>query len=229
MFNEDKGTFIIYGFGPMKNYTETNEWSEYREKIKKIQIIDGITTIGSFAFHYNNNGDYGYPNIESLEMPNSITHIYKAAFSHCEGLKHVTWSKELIYIDDYAFDYCSIQEMTSFPPKIQTIGLEAFSHGCLTETISIPKSLKLLGSSVFFGWKNLKTVNIEIQNTEFRVKNNVLFDKVFQTILLYPAKREGEEYVIPTGIKTLNPYSFSYASNLKSLRIPSSVTSIGSN
>ena len=59
-FTEESGLFIIYGIGPTTNFTAgANTWQEYRNTIKKIKIVDGITTIGERFFFYNVEADYG--------------------------------------------------------------------------------------------------------------------------------------------------------------------------
>ena len=82
--NED-GVLTITGQGAMQTW-ETEEkvpWNSMRQEIKKIEIADGVTSIGAYAFS-------NCINITETEMPESVQEIGEYAFFNCSGLATLT-------------------------------------------------------------------------------------------------------------------------------------------
>lgn len=78
------GTLKITGSGEMLNWTtpETVPWNEAKSEIKKIEIAEGITSIGSYAFS-------NCENLTTITVPDSVQHIGEYAFFNCGGLSTV--------------------------------------------------------------------------------------------------------------------------------------------
>ena len=73
----DDGTLTISGTGDMPDYKQYNTpWFDDREKIKKVVIEDGVTSIGENAFFY-------CPALTSITIPNSVTSIGECTFKGC--------------------------------------------------------------------------------------------------------------------------------------------------
>ena len=53
-------------------------WENYEFEIKKVVISDGITSIGKNAFAM-------FINLESIEIPDSVTKIGDSVFYYCIG------------------------------------------------------------------------------------------------------------------------------------------------
>ena len=68
----------------MLNWTtpETVPWNEAKPEIKKIEIAEGITSIGSYAFS-------NCENLTTITVPDSVQHIGEYAFFNCGGLSIV--------------------------------------------------------------------------------------------------------------------------------------------
>lgn len=69
----------------MQNWNAESEvpWNAQRGKIKKIQIVNGVTTVGAYAFS-------GCANAVETEIPGSIQEIGEYAFFNCSVLSTVT-------------------------------------------------------------------------------------------------------------------------------------------
>lgn len=81
---DTNGTLKITGSGEMLNWTtpETVPWNEAKPEIKKIEIAEGITSIGSYAFS-------NCENLTTITVPDSVQHIGEYAFFNCGGLSAV--------------------------------------------------------------------------------------------------------------------------------------------
>ena len=72
----------ISGNGAMKNWGGNEElpWSKYQ--IKSVEILNGVTSIGAFAF-----ADCA---LSSVTIPGSVKNIGERAFYGCIGLTKIT-------------------------------------------------------------------------------------------------------------------------------------------
>ena len=114
---DDTGTLTISGTSVMKNYDVWKSngkmpWYSYGPNIKQINIQEGVTSIGNYAF-------YDCRNLTSIEIPNSITYIGDYAFHGCTSLASVTIPESVTSMGRYVFEYCnsltSIQVDTKNP------------------------------------------------------------------------------------------------------------------
>ena len=71
----------------------------YQNAIQKVEIGDGVTSIGSNAF------DRCY-SLSSVTMPNGVTSIGSYAFANCYSLSSVTMPNGVTSIGDFAFSIC---------------------------------------------------------------------------------------------------------------------------
>jgi len=69
---------------------------EYRDKVKKVIVKDGVTSIGEWAF-------YGCTSLTSVDIPSSVTRIWNSAFEYCRKL--TIHCKKGSYADRYAREY----------------------------------------------------------------------------------------------------------------------------
>ncbi len=101
-----------------------------------------------------------------------------------------------------------------------------FSYCINLATITFPKNLSVFSSS-FSGCRNLKEVKIDPSNSHFTLVDGVVYNMNRDSVVLYPARKDGTEYTIPTGTVTIGEYAFSW-SNLQKIIIPSTITRIRS-
>lgn len=87
----------------------------YLNTIRKIEIGDGITSIGDLAFFSCNS-------LSQVTIPNGITSIEGYAFSNCYSLSQVTIPNDVTSIERYAFFNCSslgyIKFTRNSPPTV---------------------------------------------------------------------------------------------------------------
>ena len=63
-------------------------------------------------------------------------------------------------------------------------------------------------------------------NPSYKSENGVLLNRLGTTLILYPARRSGKSYDVP-GVKTIESYAFQGATNLTSVKVSDSTTTIG--
>ncbi|MBR6027505.1 MAG: leucine-rich repeat domain-containing protein [Clostridia bacterium] len=90
---------IIYGYGPMYNYSEFAEhpWSR---SIKKVVINDGVTSIGDFAFGW-------CTDLTTVTIPDSVTSIGRSAFYECTSLTSLIIPVSVTSIGNAVFNHCT--------------------------------------------------------------------------------------------------------------------------
>lgn len=105
-------------------------------------------------------------------------------------------------------------------------------HGLLESTISEVKeaeseNVETIGPKAIIGCKNLKEINVSLQNKFYTEVDGVLFDKNMETLLVYPGANENEEYIVPDGIRRIDKVAFAGCSNLKKIILPETLEDIG--
>jgi len=108
------GTFIIEGQGNMYDYNKgtDTDWCKYRYEIKKVEIRNGITSIGSYAFGYCSS-------LQSVSLPESLMRIREYGFNGCNSLEEVSLPENLLKLYEYAFNNCSSLKKIMIPQKLK--------------------------------------------------------------------------------------------------------------
>ena len=85
--NSEGLSLIISGNGDMSDYSEETKapWSENTSNIKDIDLEDGVTSIGSYAFA-------GCSNVEEVVISENIRSVGENAFSNCTALRVIRYS-----------------------------------------------------------------------------------------------------------------------------------------
>lgn len=177
---DSSGTLRISGTGVMYNQqygwstgsygSSDTPWKSYNKQIVKVEIGDGITTIGDGVF-------CGLINLSVFpEIPDSVTEIGYGAFAGCENMSgELKLSSKLTRIGAWAFKKCTnITGSLVLPAGVSVIEEEAFAYctgldgslemhsnvteietlafgGCtsLSGTLEIPGSVKKIGAYAF--------------------------------------------------------------------------------
>ena len=147
-------------------------------------IPDSVTTIGYAAFSHCSS-------LTSVTIPDSVTTIVEWAFGNCSSLTSVTIGDSVTTIRDNTFQGCSSLTSITIPDSVTTIGMDAF-YGCNGLTnVTIPDSVTTIGRSAFYGCSSLTSVSIG------------------------------------NSVTTIGDYAFYKCRSLTSVTIPDSVTTIG--
>ena len=225
--------------GNLSNYAP---WNDKRQDVKKVVVKGDVTNIGDWAF-------WGCGNLASVSLPDSATRIGSYAF--CSGLSQIVLPKNLTTIESRAFEGCSNLKKIILPDSVTSIGKHAFSNCSSLETVVLSDSLISIGDYAFYGdfllsnieiprnvaqignlafayCNKLKSIPVEEGNIHFCSKNGILYNKDMTKIVCYPAgKTDISQFDIPDGIAEIGVSAFANCMALRTIEIPSSVTTIG--
>ena len=101
-------------------YTEC-PWESDKYTITTVEIQDGITNIGSYAFSI-------FSQLTSVTIPNSVKEIGESAFSGCSSLISITIPSNVEEIGKSAFYDCNRLIYVTIPASVVTIGYGAFYY-----------------------------------------------------------------------------------------------------
>ena len=154
---DKKGTLKITGKGAMYSYKMVSgkgntPWWKHQNKIKKVVVSKGVTTIGSYSFAC-------CESLTGISLPGSLKTIGEGAFGATPGLKNVSLPKGVKTIGRIAFSESAIESI-SIPKSVTVIGEGAFALSLL-KSVVIPSSVTSIGRSAFECCYNLESVKIQ--------------------------------------------------------------------
>ncbi len=216
-FDEINGKLTISGTGAISdNYMG---WESFKSDIKNIEISNGITKIGVYAFEsctslisveltdslvcISEGAFYNCTNLRSIEIPDGITKIEAYTFSGCTSLEKVIIPDSVVNVDENAFkETVSLLDVyykgdvadwceISFNESIFSTGVNLYINDALIENLVIPNGITTIGDYVFSFCTSLKSVEM------------------------------------PKSLTRIGEGAFYNCTNLQSIEIPESVTSIG--
>jgi len=203
------GLLSITGTGAMNNYNYYSSvpWYSNKEYVKTVEISNGVTSIGDYAF-------YKCSGLTSVTIPNSVTSIGKDAFCICSGLTSITIPNSVTSIGDYAFEYCRGLTSVTIGNSVTYIGIYAF-RGCSGLTsVTIPNSVTSIGEGTFRECSGLTSVTIG--NSVTSIGSSAFCECSSLTSV-----------TIGNSVTSIGEAAFVGCSGLTSIEIPNNVTSIG--
>ena len=209
---DSDGVLTISGTGKMKDYEYYGDlppWFdfEYSGKVKSLRILNGVTSIGSFAFC-----DCWF--LSSVSIPNSVTSIGNYAFSNCRSLTSAAIPNSVTSIGNYAFVQCYSLTSMTIPKGVMSIGESTFYDCRSLTSVTIPGGVRSIGESAFSNCASLTSVTVPNDVTSI---GNYAFSNC--TSLTNMA--------IPKGVTSIGMFTFTGCTSLTSVTIPNGVTSIG--
>ncbi|MGN1019899.1 MAG: leucine-rich repeat domain-containing protein [Aristaeellaceae bacterium] len=163
--------------------------------------LDGrtVTGIGDWAFRL-------CLSLESVTLPDSVTHLGINPFTDCQSLREINVSPEhpaLEVVDGVLFSKADrrlvcyplgLENMDyTVPEGVESIGGYAFFRCMGLGEITLPDSLKSIGTYAFFRCNGLKSIDL------------------------------------PEGLTSLGDYAFHWCASLESITLPDSLTQMGEN
>lgn len=164
--------------------------------------------------------------LESIVMPDSVTHIGRYAFYKCTALADVTLNEGLVFLGESAFDGCAALEELALPETLTTISQNALANTGITQ-LYFPAAV----SSALLGTMPcLEAIEVDPESMAYLSHEGVLFEKARFQLICYPPAKADTAYVFPDGSKRIDFSAFFGVRALKEITLPASVERIyGSN
>ena len=195
---------------------------------RKTEIRDGYDTF-----------EYGIFDLKKKQL------VYQ--LRHKSSIK--TDNKDFVIEDDVFVKYNGDDKKVVIPEGIKAVGPCAFWDNQSIEEVVLPNSLISLGGDTFYNCRNLKKVvipskveeiannpfagcpllSLENHSKNFKLVDDVLFDKKKTILIYYSISKKNEKYKIPYGVSIVGKHSFFIADNLKEVIIPSTVRKLENN
>lgn len=182
--------------------------------------------IGDYYYRLDDSNHTGAITNKKMSTTIQISNSYSGNVKIPSSVTYEGETYEITRIENYAFYKCSS-----------------------LERISIPKTIKEIGQMAFEGCSQLQNISVEIENTTFSSRDDILYDKGQTTVLLCAAQKEGvcdlpntivkignsafsgcskiTKIVLPSKLTTIESSAFSECSSLASIALPDALTSIG--
>ena len=178
----------------------------YQNSVKKIEIGNGVTSIGGYAFYFCSS-------LASITIPDGVTSIEEHAFGSCYSLASITIPDGVTSIGGYAFNSCYSLASITIPDGVTSIGGYAFNGCSSLASITIPDGVTSIEGSVFDSCYSLASITIpdgvtSIEESAFNGCSSLA------------------SITIPDGVTSIRSYAFYFCSSLASITIPDGVTSI---
>ena len=222
--------------GSMTNYYPDDDyyhdkapWKNYRGEIKKVNIGEGVTSIGNCAFYgctaltdvgipgtvtdIGNEAFYNCISLTRITIPDSVTRLGTGAFDNCWRLADITMPETMSVIEKFAFKGCKALTSLNFPSGVTNISLGVFRESGLT-SFTIPEGVMNISQDAFLGCASLTSVTIPEGVTGIGIS-------AFQRCSSL------ESVAIPDSVTSISERAFMGCSSLESVDIPGTVTSIG--
>ena len=133
-----------------------NDAFEHCTNLSSVTIGNEVTSIGRYAF-YNCLGL-----TEELVIPDSVETIGNSAFNGCINLTSITIGKNVTSIRDDAFGGCSgLTGELVIPDSVEQLGYGAFNRCGNLTSISIGNGINLIRYNAFDKCTNVKVIHID--------------------------------------------------------------------
>ena len=148
-------------------------------------------------------------------------------FERCTSLASIVLPENLTTIGNKAFSGCTALEKVIFGEKITTIDSNAF-NGCISLTsIALGEDVSTIGECAFHDCRSLRSIVVKGGNKHYKSVNDVLFNKVGNVLVKFPAGKEIEEFNIPSTVKKIEYGAFYGCKAIKSITFSEGLTEIG--
>ena len=238
------GTLTVGGTGNMKDFNSAGApWYSVKDGVASLQISNGVTSIGAYAFQ-NCNSISGLANI-----PNSVTAIGNYAFYSCSSLTAITIPTSVISIGATAFANCTgLTSITSFNPSpvLISMGSNVFTGINLTTCVLYVPASAISAYQAAAQWKDFTHIQgpSNTWNIGSPVAANVTATLLGGTLTISghgdmqdfaqfdqhwnSVQNNITSVIIEQGVTSIGKFAFYTCGNITgTLNIPNSIASIG--
>lgn len=137
-----------------------------RTDVETVKMPNSVTHVGSYVFQ-------DCPNLRTVTLSDNIVHLGEGTFWGCQSLCKLSLPKGIRNINDYTFNNCNSLTEIVLPDGLVRIGEGAFRF-CRVTKLSVPSSVIEIGDGAFWGCDWLTELSIPI--SILSMGSNVLKD-----------------------------------------------------
>lgn len=198
------------------------------EQLSCITVPETVTKISDYCF-------YGCSALSEIQLSKNLTSIGYGAFYDCSSLKGITLPKSLISLGREVFSGCKSLTSIEIPSSVTSLPQNAFS-GCTSLTsVSLPSNMTSIGSHAFSGCTSLTSLVFPTSLNSLGgyclagtgVKEFTLPEHLWLSDGMFRDCKSLEKVTLHSDLKLIRDYCFAGCTNLKSIKIPTSVTELG--
>ena len=130
-------------------------------------------------------------------------------------------------VGDEAFSGCESLEYVGIPSSLKYLGKGLFSECKSLEEIIIPESVETISNGLVGFESGIKRIKVSPDNPFFKDIDGVLYSKDGKTLFTFPAMYNQIDYVVPQGTEQISNCAFQGSNYLRSITLPTSITTIG--
>lgn len=218
------GTYSFYSTGITEitipeSVTEISKNAfSYSNKLVKVTLPSSLTKLADSVFNWCSS-------LTTVNIPKSLTSVGSYALSGT-AIESIVLPETVTELGDGAFSYCTKLTSVNIPEGITEIGMFTFNKCKALTSLHIPASVKKMYSDVFYGCESLKTLTVDEENQYFKSVDDVIYNKDMTTLILYAPKKEDASFSVPATVKTIDDYAFQ-SSGLKAVTLPDGLEEIG--
>ena len=167
---------------------------EYQDRLVKVVIEDGVTSIGAYAFEE-------CTFLSQVLLPKSITSIGECAFLCCKNLSSLALSDGLTFIGEQAFFGCfSLSEVGSLG-KVDVAQEGTFGYCQALKSLVLPDTVTMVRQEAFLGCSGLTALYIpgsvtQIEENAFLNCGQLVLHVESGSYAHSLAKSDGYQYVL---------------------------------
>ena len=196
--------------------------------------IKSATSIGAGAFSY-------CESLCEVSLPSTLESIGASAFSHATSLLSVSIPESIDTISHSVFAYCSSLKTATLPSGITSIPARMFLNCESLESANLPSTLLTISESAFAGCTSLNNVTIPAKVTE--ILDSAFFNCGSLTKLEFAEKSKLKtistnafrgcyslvdlSLMNASSLTLIDDSAFQFCTNLKNVKVPSSVKTLG--
>ncbi|MBR6089184.1 MAG: leucine-rich repeat protein [Anaerolineaceae bacterium] len=201
--------------------------------LRSIVLPSGLQSMGDLVFQ-------GDVLLEKVPLPASLVHIGMNPFDRCDLIDTVSFSGDNNYYfteDGVLFDKAGNALMSypagkkdetyTVPDWVTKISMAAFSENKYLTSVSLSENITSMEGNPFCGCTSLTRLNVSPFNSVFESHKEALFNIKTREIVVYYWGTENESYTVPSGVRAIAQECFYKHPELKSISLPSGLSSIG--
>lgn len=214
----------IYG----QHFGDIGTWFHVDEQNKNYISYDGV------LFSKGNQKTLvKYPSAKSelsYTIPDDTEEIAEYAFSSCKYIQEISFRPtNECRIEDNTFVNCDALENLELSGNITYVSGSAIRYSGTPGLITLSIGKKVEEWSYIrdlWEFPKLEQILVEEGNPSYSSVDGILFDYSGKTLILYPAGKTTDNYIVPETVETIDIYSFFGNTHLVSVEIPETVTTI---